>query len=667
MKCKYLLLGLVCLIVAIIVNGMSILKMYNIDLMEYINYSLPFTDSEEEFLTKKKIRYGININHEPFSFISEEHGQNSGIIVDYFNQLAIVLETKMKPVSFQSHSLAKALKDKRIDAAILKRNAMTEKVFLLTQTLYIERNKILLDGESKLNKISELKNISIAVIAGSKAHHDANRLYRNEKNVNFVLTNSLEESFSLLAKGNVEAILGDEAEISYHLNQGLKSRRFKFLDGTVSQEEVCVAVNKDNQILLDILNKGILELKKGEQFNHIHARWFGSLIPEVSEVGSVFNYNLISNVILFILILIIMLIAWNKTVSQKVAERTEELMESRTALRNVMDSLSDALVVINKNGKIESCNKSATEFIGKDFSSIIGRNISDFDILNEFIIHDGEREPFLYKNRHFLVHRKNLTSSSNNSIISIEDYTERYKYEKLTRQEAKMIAIGELLAGLAHEIRNPLGLIKSYVYLISRDISKPPNPADVAAINCSADRINTLIENLLGFSRLSREKTEVVNVEELINSSLILEYKTLEKHNIDINVDIKRSRIEKIRVNPDILKLCLVNLVNNSIDALKDTQTSPKNISIIVYGDESILKIDIIDNGVGIKKDSIGSVFNPFFTTKENGTGLGLYILDTELRSINGTISVRSTYGTETCFHVELPIEVATNKESSYG
>lgn len=373
MKCKYLLLGLVCLIVAIIVNGMSILKMYNIDLMEYINYSLPFTDSEEEFLTKKKIRYGININHEPFSFISEEHGQNSGIIVDYFNQLAIVLETKMKPVSFQSHSLAKALKDKRIDAAILKRNAMTEKVFLLTQTLYIERNKILLDGESKLNKISELKNISIAVIAGSKAHHDANRLYRNEKNVNFVLTNSLEESFSLLAKGNVEAILGDEAEISYHLNQGLKSRRFKFLDGTVSQEEVCVAVNKDNQILLDILNKGILELKKGEQFNHIHARWFGSLIPEVSEVGSVFNYNLISNVILFILILIIMLIAWNKTVSQKVAERTEELMESRTALRNVMDSLSDALVVINKNGKIESCNKSATEFIGKDFSSIIGR------------------------------------------------------------------------------------------------------------------------------------------------------------------------------------------------------------------------------------------------------------------------------------------------------
>lgn len=664
MKQKYFSLGVLCLTVAILVNGIAILKMYNIDLMEYINYSLPFNDSEDDFLKKKKIRYGINVNDEPYSFVSEEHGQNSGIIVDYFNQLAIALETKMKPVSFQSNSLAKALKDRLIDAAILKRNETTEKVFLLSQTLYIERNKILLNEESKLQNISELKNISIAVIAGSKAHHDANRLYQNEKNVKFTLTNSLDESFSLLSKGNVEAILGSEAEISYHLNQGLKSRHFKFLDGTISQEEVCVAVNKDNQILLDILNKGILDLKKGEQFNHIHGRWFGSLIPEVNEVGSVVNYNFISNIILFILMLIIILITWNKTVSHKVAERTEELMESRTALRNVMDSLSDALVVISKTGKIESCNKTAMEFIGDDFSNIIGSNYYDFKILNEFITHDGEKEPFMYNNRYFLVHKIKLNSSSSNSIISIEDYTERYKYEKLTRQEAKMIAIGELLAGLAHEIRTPLGLIKSYLYLISKDISKPPNPVDLAAINSSADRINMLIENLLGFSRLSREKTEIVNVEEIINSALVLEYKTLEKYSIEINVKICNSR-EKFRVNSDILKLCLVNLVNNSIDALKDIKNDKKNIRIIAYRDGNVLKIDVIDNGAGIDKATLTSVFNPFFTTKENGTGLGLYILDSELRSINGTISVQSEKWKETRFHVELPVEIATEKGES--
>ncbi|XVG96028.1 ATP-binding protein [Eubacteriales bacterium KG127] len=667
MKRKFLLIAGICLIIAVFVNGMVILKMYNIDLMEYINYSLPFTDREKDFLTKKKIRYGININHEPFSFISEEHGQNSGIIVDYFNQLAIVLETKMKPVSFQSHNLAKALKDKRIDAAIVKRNAMTEKVFLLTQTLYTERSKILLDGESKLKNISEIKNISIAVIAGSKAHHDANILYKNEKNVRFILTSNLEESFLLLGKGSVEAILGDESEISYHLNQGLKSRRFKFLDGAISKEDVCVAVNKDNEILLDILNKGILELKKGEQFNHIHARWFGSLIPEVSEVGSVLNYNFISNAVLLILILIIILVAWNKTVSQKVYERTEELMESRTALRNVMDSLSDALVVINNSGKIESCNKSAMEFIGKQFSDIIGRNLSEFDVLNEFLIHDGEKEPFLYQDRHFLVHKKKLTSSSNNTIISIEDYTERYKYEKLTRQEAKMIAIGELLAGLAHEIRNPLGLIKSYTYLIGKDLSKPPHPEDVEAINHSADRINTLIENLLGFSRLSREKTEVIDVEGIISSALILEYKILEKYNIDIKVNVEISNDEEIKVNSDILKLCLVNLINNSIDALKECRHKDKLIQIKAYKNINMLNIDVIDNGVGIEKESLGSIFNPFYTTKDSGTGLGLYILDTEIRSINGKIFVRSEYEQGTCFHVELPIEHKIGGEKIHG
>ena len=226
-----------------------------------------------------------------------------------------------------------------------------------------------------------------------------------------------------------------------------------------------------------------------------------------------------------------------------------------------------------------------------------------------------------------------------------------------------MIAVGELSAGLAHEIRNPLGLIKSYIYVIRKKLSDSVGLHAVQVIDDSVDRINNLIENLLGFSRLSREKTEVVNVEELIWSMVMLEHKRMEKSGIDIHVDMDLPAGSELPVNGDVLKLTIVNLFNNSIDALADIPREKKEIRIGVREREERLMIDFADNGSGISRENLEAVFNPFFTTKETGTGLGLYILNSEIQGIHGTITAESTEGEGTCFHVTLPIE----REEMYG
>ena len=110
-------------------------------------------------------------------------------------------------------------------------------------------------------------------------------------------------------------------------------------------------------------------------------------------------------------------------------------------------------------------------------------------------------------------------------------------------------------------------------------------------------------------------------------------------------------------LNEDVLKLIIVNLLNNSIDALKEVSNTEKNIKITVTNMGDKLKIDFADNGSGIPKENLETIFNPFFTTKETGTGLGLYILNSEIRSKNGHITVESVEGEGTTFHIILPEE----------
>jgi polar amino acid transport system substrate-binding protein len=294
---------------------------------------------------------------------------------------------------------------------------------------------------------------------------------------------------------------------------------------------------------------------------------------------------------------------------------------------------------------------------------VIGKRLNQVEGLQPYLQQANQPTALQVKQQYYLVYKRKLDSHSAKQLLFIEDYTQRYKYESITRQEAKMIAVGELSAGLAHEIRNPLGMIKSYIYLIRKKLSDSVSMHAVQVIDDSVDSINNLIENLLGFSRLSREKTDVVNVEELVWSMVMLEHKNLEKNNIDIQVDMNLENGSELPVNEDVLKLTIVNLFNNSIDALAQVQREEKQIHIKVWETEDRLLLDFADNGSGISGENLEAVFNPFFTTKETGTGLGLYILNSEIRGINGTITAESTEGQGTCFHVTLPIE----REEVYG
>ena len=231
-----------------------------------------------------------------------------------------------------------------------------------------------------------------------------------------------------------------------------------------------------------------------------------------------------------------------------------------------------------------------------------------------------------------------------------------------------MSAIGQLAAGLAHEIRNPLGLIKNYTYILSCDMEEDEVASHaLQAIGESTDRINGLIENLLSFSRLSDETIKSVDIYGLLENIASLEEKKMEKAGIRFEISCEENA--RFCTSEETLKITLINLVNNAVDAISDMKDGGISrdeeciISCIVKGEGDLLVIEVADNGPGIPERDQEYLFVPFYTTKDYGTGLGLYTVSTELEKIGGTIRVESRPGQGARFIVTIP----ANSEGGRG
>ncbi|HKK95442.1 MAG TPA: transporter substrate-binding domain-containing protein [Anaerovoracaceae bacterium] len=660
MKKKALMIFAIFVFIVLFVKGIDVTSKYEMNIFDYIKYSMPLNAEEREYLKENDIVYGIDIKDAPFSYVLKETKQNKGILVDYFNQLSVTLEKEFAGVTYENYDLAKSLIDNEINAAVISKGIHKEEVFLFTEPLFTSHSKILVRNESEFNQLKDVENIKIAVVTGSITHHYANEFFKDNNSVDLILTNDLDECLYLLGLGQVDAIVGNETKIAYELNQAIKDKKFRFINDSIYSEDISVAINKNDEILYSIINKGILELKENNQYLHIHSKWFGSFMPEVRDIS---DYNYMSNIIILILAIVFVLGSWNHVISTRVEERTKELNESKNELRDVIDSLHDGIIVFNDKGIIQECNNSFIEILGISKKELLDSDFYSLENLKPYISHINEDEPFSHGPNYYLVTQRRLDTLTHMNLFIIRDYTERYKHEFINRQDAKMIAVGELSAGLAHEIRNPLGLIKNYLFVLGNKHEDEFSIHAISVIDNSVKRIHALINNLLNFSKLSRKENRSVDISKTLESILLLEEKNLEDNNVKLELDKPANLPISVLLNEDVLKLSIINLINNSIDAFTDFEIANRKIVLSLSFNDDVLNIKFKDNGKGIEESNIEKIFNPFFTTKDTGTGLGLYILASELRAIGGKIECESEINKGTKFTINIPIKGVSNEK----
>jgi PAS domain S-box-containing protein len=241
------------------------------------------------------------------------------------------------------------------------------------------------------------------------------------------------------------------------------------------------------------------------------------------------------------------------------------------------------------------------------------------------------------------------------------DVSDRKNLESQLIQSEKMAAIGQLAAGIAHEIRNPLGIIMNALYDLS-EILRTDNPEVREDLQIAKDEIvraQEIITNLLEFSRESGVEMEEVNINDLLRRTLQLMHKYLQTNNVRVVTAF--GKVGTCVANQNALRQVFLNLITNAVQAmpeggelrLRTLRTPEKNVIL-----------EFSDTGVGIPPQHLSSVFNPFFTTKEpgKGTGLGLSIVHSVVKRYRGNITVQSKPQGGTTFLIELPCPCAKEK-----
>ncbi len=374
-----------------------------------------------------------------------------------------------------------------------------------------------------------------------------------------------------------------------------------------------------------------------------------------------------------------------KKVSSKISKLTPEqlenfvdsLTEENETLNAVLNSLHTGLIVCNADWKLELKNKSVSRYIPMSIANkvdpvweiIDNIQISEFlhqncmnqkkNISQDFLVFDSNNfSRFLSVDVFPLVRAKKLWGY----IIQVDDITEKRKQEILIRRMESMASLTNLAASVAHEIKNPLGAISIHIQLIQKAITKARQkdgklPDEkytdkyLRIVNEEVDRLNNIIIDFLAAVRPIKAQIEPSNPTILLENFKEFIEPELQEKNIALEIETM-SFPQLIAVDPKLFNQVLVNLAQNSIHAMK--KGGILQISTGIKNDRFTLVVS--DTGTGMDEDTMNRVFEPYFTTRAQGTGLGLSLVYKIVKEMAGDISVKSAVGKGSDFTITFPL-----------
>ncbi len=349
------------------------------------------------------------------------------------------------------------------------------------------------------------------------------------------------------------------------------------------------------------------------------------------------------------------------------------LIRKSNELAAVFDAITDALFVVDGNFVIREVNQAGLGFAGvantmelinSTYCEVVGHRYNCGNCYLRQTLDQGlpQTVEIEVDDRIFTVTTYPVLDEegrANQVVCALRDVTIVRKKGAELIQSQKMQAVGTLAAGVAHEIRNPLGAISNYVYILEEQMLPHPeqpsavDPAEIretlGGIRRLVERSETVIRNLLDFSRDKTPNISTFPLRNVIDQIILLVGKTAQKRKVEITVHGDKNA--QVTSDTGAMQHILFNLVLNAIDAIETNGT----VEVRYTANKAGFTIVVEDNGSGISQEHMEKIFNPFFTTKapDRGTGLGLYLVYNEVRRLGGTIGVESLPGGPTKFTVE--------------
>ncbi|HAO5462610.1 TPA: two-component system sensor histidine kinase AtoS [Escherichia coli] len=361
-------------------------------------------------------------------------------------------------------------------------------------------------------------------------------------------------------------------------------------------------------------------------------------------------------------------------ISQSVNNLAQALRETRTLNDLIIENAADGVIAIDRQGDVTTMNPAAEVITGYQRHELVGQpysmlfdNTQFYSPVLDTLEHGTEHVALeiSFPGRDRTIELSVTTSRIHNThgemigaLVIFSDLTARKETQRRMAQAERLATLGELMAGVAHEVRNPLTAIRGYVQILRQQTSDLIHQEYLSVVLKEIDSINKVIQQLLEFSRPRHSQWQQVSLNALVEETLVLVQTAGVQARVDFISELD-NELNPINADRELLKQVLLNILINAVQAI--SARGKIRIRTWQYSD-SQQAISIEDNGCGIDLSLQKKIFDPFFTTKASGTGLGLALSQRIINAHQGDIRVASLPGYGATFTLILPINPQGNQ-----
>ena len=358
----------------------------------------------------------------------------------------------------------------------------------------------------------------------------------------------------------------------------------------------------------------------------------------------------------------------------EIRQAQETINSEREKLHRILSHLIEGVSIVKTDYTIEYQNDVLKRHFGECegktcYRVFVGRQHPCNPCLMEETIHTGAVRQIDYETNDHRFFEQAYTRITDidgvdKAVVLIRDVTEQKASLTAAMHAEQLAAVGEMAAGVAHEINNPINGIINYAQIILNKDKTDEIVSDIAGrIVKEGDRIARIVEGLLSFSRRRSDDKTVVTIEEILSEALMLTAAQMRQDHIIVKTDLA-DNLPQILAQPQEIEQVFINIISNARHALNEKYPDTQDDKVLEISVRTIngihqpyARVCFLDHGIGIPPTIIDKVKNPFFTTKSGrkSTGLGLSISHGIVENHNGRLTISSTEGDFTCINIDLP------------
>ena len=625
------------------------------------------------------LRVGLSADTPPFQFL-DDSGEVCGIHIDMLETIAKEEDYEIEYVLYDSgRACLEALAAGKIDTvlgAIPPQNAAEDyrytEALTSSQLCMIVRSGELRTGE----------RITTAVFASETIQHT---MLANLGIYQFIAVGSQNKIYDRHRQQPSTAMIGIKDSLIYQLAEDDLDDQYTVRYNYLGAIEFSMVVRSADAELLRALDQNIIQFKASQKYEDICNQWLPVSTRE-ARFQRVLNRVLVAFAVVTVAIMGYVLITrrMQQMLRSQVAEQTEEIRTAKMELERNYAQLQDesdlrnriikyspsGMLLVNREYKVDLINRSACAIAGVD-DTCVGGSAMDVPVFREILRKEGgaifEEHmtvdsgsirigdiPARTRSYNYMLHQIIGYGDITGVLLTVQDVTMAARRQQEQFEQQKSSALTRIAAGIAHEIRNPLMTIRTFASLIgSKGDDKQVQESFARYVPDEVDRINRLVDNLIHYAKPTRSRVERVCVAEMVSDSLSLIRTVLRKSNFRLVQETVSDLY--ITVDRDQLRQVMTNIFINGMEAMElkrarmpEAAADPLTLTVSTEEEDGRVIIRIRDEGIGMTEEEMAQCRDPFFSTKDAGTGLGLALCEQYIKENSGVMEIDSVKGSYT-------------------